>query len=139
MKVRFRNKLESFVRCEKQHWPDCGGPSNTFLPPHAVQCHPNLFLLGVRPKLRQQPTSKNLGSFREGCSKFQKGGLGTQSGSRLWGKWRAPGQGGPGSHTKAGGGQGGGGPRAQRTGPKRPGQGARAGQGPPSVGGRPRP
>ena len=33
MKVRFRNKLESFVRCEKQHWPDCGGPFNTFLPP----------------------------------------------------------------------------------------------------------
>ena len=30
MKVRFRNMLESFVRCEKQHWPDCGGPSNTF-------------------------------------------------------------------------------------------------------------
>ena len=37
MKVRFRNKLESFVRCEEQLWPDCGGPSNTFLPPHAVQ------------------------------------------------------------------------------------------------------
>ena len=37
MKVRFRNKLESFVRCEAQLWPDCGGPSNTFLPPHAVQ------------------------------------------------------------------------------------------------------
>ena len=37
MKARFRNKLESFVRCEEQLWPDCGGPSNTFLPPHAVQ------------------------------------------------------------------------------------------------------
>ena len=70
MKVRFRNKLESFVRCEEQLWPDCGGPSNTFLPPHAVQprrprrqSHPNLFLLGFRPKLRQQSTSKNLFSF----------------------------------------------------------------------------
>ena len=37
VKVRFRNKLESFVRCEAQLWPDCGGPSNTFLPPHDVQ------------------------------------------------------------------------------------------------------
>ena len=44
MKVRFRNKLESFVRCEEQLWPDCGGPSNTFLP-------------------RQQSTSKHLFSF----------------------------------------------------------------------------
>ena len=37
MKVRFWNKLESFVRCEEQLWPDCGRPSNTFLPPHAVR------------------------------------------------------------------------------------------------------
>ena len=37
VKVRFRNKLESFVRCEEQLWPDCGGPSDTFLPPHTVQ------------------------------------------------------------------------------------------------------
>ena len=52
------------MRCEKQHWPDCGGPSNTFLPPHAVQGgKANLFLLGFRPKLRQQPTSNNLFSF----------------------------------------------------------------------------
>ena len=35
MKVRLWNKLESFLRCEEQLWPDCGGPSNTFLPPHA--------------------------------------------------------------------------------------------------------
>ena len=37
VKVRFWNKLESFVRCEEQLWPDCGGPSNNFLPPHAVR------------------------------------------------------------------------------------------------------
>ena len=55
MKVRFRNKLESFVRCEEQLWPDCGGPSNTFLPPHASrrQSHPDLFLLGFRPRLTE--------------------------------------------------------------------------------------
>ena len=32
-----QKKLGSLVRCEEQLWPDCGGPSNTFLPPHAVQ------------------------------------------------------------------------------------------------------
>ena len=37
MKVRFSNKLESFVRCEEQLWLDCGGPSNTFLPPDTVR------------------------------------------------------------------------------------------------------
>ena len=78
MKVRFRNKLESFVRCEKQHWPDCGGPSNTFSHPTPSKAAkpPKPIPFRVRPKLRQQPTSKNLGSFREGCSKFQRGGLG---------------------------------------------------------------
>ena len=30
MKVRFRNKLESFVRCEEQLWPDCGGHLTLF-------------------------------------------------------------------------------------------------------------
>ena len=24
------------MRCEEQRWPDCGGLSNTFLPPHTV-------------------------------------------------------------------------------------------------------
>ena len=37
MKVRFWNKLESFVRREEQLWPDGGRPSNTFLPLHAVR------------------------------------------------------------------------------------------------------
>ena len=37
MKVKFWNKLESFVRREEQLWPDCGRPSNSFLPPHAVR------------------------------------------------------------------------------------------------------
>ena len=30
-------KLEGFVRCEEQLWPNFGGPFNTFLPLHAVQ------------------------------------------------------------------------------------------------------
>ena len=32
-----QQRLESLVRCEEQLWPDCGRPSDTILPPHAVQ------------------------------------------------------------------------------------------------------
>ena len=37
MKVRCWNKLESFVSFEEQLWPDCGRPSNIFLPRHTVR------------------------------------------------------------------------------------------------------
>ena len=61
MKVRFRNKLESFVRCEEQLWPDCGGPSNTFLPPHAVRGgRATQTYLGFRPKLKATVHFKTL-------------------------------------------------------------------------------
>ena len=52
--VGMQTSCESFVKCEEQPWPDCGGPSNTFIPPHAVsgrQNHPNFFLLGFRLQL----------------------------------------------------------------------------------------
>ena len=38
----------------EQRWPECEGPSDCFIPPHAVsggKTPPNLFLLGFRPKL----------------------------------------------------------------------------------------
>ena len=48
-----QKRLESFVRCEEQLWPECGGPSNTFLPPRPRrQSHPNPFLVEFRPKLK---------------------------------------------------------------------------------------
>ena len=45
------NKLESFVGREEQLWPDCGRPSNTSPRRPRRQSHPNLLLLGFRPKL----------------------------------------------------------------------------------------
>ena len=50
-----QQRLENLVRNEEQLWPDCGGPSKYFSPtPRRPrrQNHPNLFLLGFRPKLR---------------------------------------------------------------------------------------
>ena len=66
MKVRFRNKLESFVRCEEQVWRDCGGPSNTFLPPHAaLERHPNLFLLAFGLNSDNSPLLKKVIQFHD--------------------------------------------------------------------------
>ena len=31
-----QTRLDSFAKCEEQSWPDSGGPSSTFIPPHAV-------------------------------------------------------------------------------------------------------
>ena len=52
-------------------WPDCGGPSNTFLPPHAVRggkATQTYSFWGVGLNSRQQSTSKNLflGTLRRG-------------------------------------------------------------------------
>ena len=62
-----RDQLESSVRREEQVWPDCGGPSNTFLLPHAVpggkatQTY-SLYNLGLDSS--QESTSKNFFRFR---------------------------------------------------------------------------
>ena len=34
--VGMPTSFESFVNCEEQPWPDCGGPSHTVIPPHPV-------------------------------------------------------------------------------------------------------
>ena len=84
MKVGFRNKLESFVRCEEQLWPDCGGPL-TFLPPYA----PDLFLLGFRPpKLRQQLLNKLIQERRSGQRRGQAGRGANSKGSKRGGQGR---------------------------------------------------
>ena len=46
-----RQASESFVRCQEQPWPDCGGPWPDLIPPHGRfrrQTHPNLFVFGFR-------------------------------------------------------------------------------------------
>ena len=54
------------MRCEEQLWPDCGGPSDTFLPPHAVpggKATQTYSFQGLGLNSRQQSTSENLFSF----------------------------------------------------------------------------
>ena len=71
-----QTRVDSFVKCQKQPWPDSGAPSNTFVPPHADrrQNHPNLFLLGFRPKLKSTANLKQ--SSLRGSQNVQGQGLG---------------------------------------------------------------
>ena len=70
MKVRFRNKLESFVMCAEPLWPDCGGPSLFSHPtPSKAAKPPKPIPFRFRPKLRQKSTSKNLFSSLQEISK----------------------------------------------------------------------
>ena len=99
MKVTFRNKLESFVRCEEQLWPDCGGPSTTFLPPHAFQggkaTQTYFFLLAENSvqfhDVRWVRESNELGG-REAVSgtRHMAGARGGRGAPGYWGPWGYP-------------------------------------------------
>ena len=78
------------MRCEEQLWPDCGGPSNTFLPPHAVRggkATQTYSFQGFRPKLKATVPLLKLIQFHDvsGLGPRVKGMVG---GSRVPGSFR---------------------------------------------------
>ena len=101
------------MNCEEQPWPDSGGPSNIFIPPHAVsggKTTQTYSFEGLGLNSSQQPTSKPLpfkGVASGGCKRvrvpgdsrqaqiglgFQTGVKGVPGGSKgpiacFWGSW----------------------------------------------------
>ena len=62
-----QKRPDSFVRREEQLWPDSGGPSKIFLPPHAVQggkATLTCSFQGFGPKTSQLPSHKKLFRYR---------------------------------------------------------------------------
>ena len=67
VKVGMQTRFESFVKCDEQPWPDSGGPSNIFIPPHAVsggKTTQTPSFQGLGPNSSQQPASKSFVRFK---------------------------------------------------------------------------